>query len=87
MPPDTSELKSSNIMKATVVIMGFICVCLVFIVEKLGSVLELSIRLGAVTNGPLLGLFTLGMIFPSANAKVSHHFVSIDLIFFIKFYF
>ncbi|KAF2899872.1 hypothetical protein ILUMI_06320 [Ignelater luminosus] len=69
MPADTSELKSSNIMKATVVITGFMCVCLVFIVEKLGSVLELSIRLSAVTSGPLLGLFTLGMIFPSANEK------------------
>ncbi|KAF2898113.1 hypothetical protein ILUMI_08055 [Ignelater luminosus] len=69
MSPNTSEVKSSNIMKFTVVIMGIICVCLVFIIEKLGAVLELSIAFGGVTAGSLLGLFTLGTMFPNSNEK------------------
>lgn len=58
-------------MKLLVVILGVICVALVFVVEKLGTVLEISISLGAITGGPVLGLFTMGMLFPFANTKVS----------------
>lgn len=71
MPANTSEVRSSNIMKTMVVIMGILCVCLVFVIEKLGAVLEMNISLGGVTAGPLLGLFTLGMMFPNSNEKVS----------------
>lgn len=70
MPEKTTEQTSSNVMKLLVVINGIICVSLVFIVDKLGAVLELSIRFGGMTAGTLLGLFTLGMLFPSANIKV-----------------
>lgn len=43
---------------------------IVFIVEKLGGLLELAIRIGSVAHGPLLGLFVLGALFPKANSKV-----------------
>ncbi|KAF2883309.1 hypothetical protein ILUMI_22869 [Ignelater luminosus] len=69
MPTDTSEKTASNIMKLIAVITGLISVALVFIVEKLGGVLEVSLSLHGITAGPLLGLFTLGMLFPSANTK------------------
>ena len=65
-----SELKSSIIMKTIVVIIGLICVTLVFVVEKLGALIQASNSMSAITAGPLLGIFTLGILFPSANSTV-----------------
>ncbi|XP_035919646.1 sodium-coupled monocarboxylate transporter 1 [Anopheles stephensi] len=62
-----SEKQTSIIMRAVVAVFGSICVALVLIVEKLGSVLQLSMSLGSVSNGPLLGIFTLGVLIPWAN--------------------
>lgn len=57
-------------MKLTVVILGAICVALVFVVEQADlHVLQLSISLGAITNGPTLGIFSMGMLFPWINGK------------------
>ncbi|XP_050100879.1 sodium-coupled monocarboxylate transporter 1 [Anopheles aquasalis] len=62
-----TEKQTSIIMRAVVAVFGAICVGLVFVVEKLGSVLQLSMSLGSVSNGPLLGIFTLGVLVPWAN--------------------
>lgn len=59
-----TEKQTHYIMRAVVAVFGAICVCLVLVVEKLGAVLQLSMSLGAVTNGPLLGIFTMGVMFP-----------------------
>lgn len=71
MPAGTSDERASSVMKVIVVISGIMCLTLVFLVEKLGGILQLSLTLGGVTNGPLLGLFTVGMLFPYVNADVS----------------
>lgn len=72
MPADITEKTISNIMKLIVVIVGLLSLGLVFVVEKLGGVVEVSLSLHGITAGPLLGLFTLGMLFPFANAKVTN---------------
>lgn len=59
-----TEKQTHYIMRGVVAIFGAICVCLVLVVEKLGAVLQLSMSLGAVTNGPLLGIFTMGVMIP-----------------------
>ncbi|XP_075214684.1 sodium-coupled monocarboxylate transporter 1-like [Lycorma delicatula] len=64
-----SEVNASRLMKAVVIIIGTICTILVFVVEKLGMLIQAGKSLGAITAGPLLGMFTLGMLFPKANAK------------------
>ncbi|XP_067207451.1 sodium-coupled monocarboxylate transporter 1 [Linepithema humile] len=57
-------------MKLTVVVLGTICVALVFVVEQAGThVLQLSISLGSITNGPSFGIFTMGMLLPWINGK------------------
>lgn len=56
-------------MRAVVVIFGSICVALVFVVEQLGAVLQLSMSLGAVSNGPLLGIFTMGVMIPWVHGR------------------
>ncbi|XP_060874215.1 sodium-coupled monocarboxylate transporter 1-like [Metopolophium dirhodum] len=64
-----TDLKASVIMKCIAVISGFICVILVFVVEKLNGILQMSISLGSVTSGALLSVFTLGVCFPWANSR------------------
>lgn len=46
-----TERQTHYIMRGVVAVFGVICVCLVFLVEKLGAVLQLSMSLGAVSNG------------------------------------
>lgn len=77
LPQKTTDEVANRIIKITVVVAGTICVALVFVVEKLGGVIQISGCLSGITTGPLLGLFTLGMLFPQVGAKV-------DVFFFIK---
>uniref|UniRef100_A0A182IL05 Sodium/solute symporter n=1 Tax=Anopheles atroparvus TaxID=41427 RepID=A0A182IL05_ANOAO len=42
------------IMRSVVVGVGALCAALVFVVEKMGTVLQLTMSLEAITNGPLL---------------------------------
>lgn len=51
-------------MRLIVVVFGLGSFGLVFIVEKLGTVLQLSMTLHAITQGPLLGMFTTGICLP-----------------------
>lgn len=41
-------------------------------VEKLGTVLQLTMTFEAITNGPQLGIFSMGILFPWVNSKVSN---------------
>lgn len=62
------------IMRMVVVVMGVICVALVVVVQKMGTVLQLTMSLEAITNGPLLGIFTIGIFLPWINATVSYYY-------------
>ncbi|XP_069699584.1 sodium-coupled monocarboxylate transporter 1-like [Periplaneta americana] len=64
-----SEKIASYILRIMVFIIGAICVFMVFIVEKLGGILQLAYATGGVTSGAFLGLFSLGIFFPRANSK------------------
>lgn len=66
-----TERQTGYIMRFVVVIFGAICVGLVFVVEKLGAVLQLAITLSSVANGPLLGIFTIGVMIPWVGGTVS----------------
>ncbi|CAG9826323.1 unnamed protein product [Diabrotica balteata] len=66
---ELSEKNTYLLMKTTVLITGAVCVGLVFVVEKLGAVLQLTMSIGAIANGPSLGLFTMGILCPWINAK------------------
>lgn len=64
MKKPLTEKQTHYVMRFVVAIFGGICVCLVFLVERLGSVLMLTISLTAISNGPLLGVFTTGVLIP-----------------------
>ncbi|XP_017008571.2 sodium-coupled monocarboxylate transporter 1 [Drosophila takahashii] len=57
------------IMRLVVVGVGALCVCLVYVVEHMGTVLQLTMSLEAITNGPLFGIFTIGLFLPWINGN------------------
>ncbi|XP_005186212.1 sodium-coupled monocarboxylate transporter 1 [Musca domestica] len=64
-----SETAINWIMRSVVVSVGVLCVFLVYIVEHMGTVLQLTMSLEAITNGPLLGIFTIGVFMPWINGN------------------
>lgn len=53
----------------TVVILGILCVGMVFVVDRLGDIFQLSMTVTGITAGAMLGLFSLGMLVPWATTK------------------
>ncbi|XP_058984481.1 sodium-coupled monocarboxylate transporter 1 isoform X4 [Musca domestica] len=66
---DISERTTGLIMRTVVVICGLSSIGLVYVVEKLGMVLQLSATLQSIVYGPMLGIFTVGMLMPWLNEK------------------
>lgn len=64
-----SEKKAVLVLKVTVVICGALLICLVTQIENMGDIFPLSVNFQSLGGGPLLGMFTLGVLFPRANAK------------------
>lgn len=59
-----SERTSSWIMRGTVLIVGTSSVGLVYVVQKLGTILQLAMSVPATCIGSLFGVFALGMFAP-----------------------
>ncbi|XP_039490993.1 sodium-coupled monocarboxylate transporter 1-like isoform X3 [Drosophila santomea] len=65
-----TEHQTAVIMRVCTVLIGVMSVALVFVVEQMGShVMQLSMTVGSVAQGPLLGLFVMGLLCPSINSK------------------
>lgn len=65
-------------MKCLAVILGVVVTGLVFIVEKLGPVFQVSNSLAGIMQGSFLGMFTIGMTSHTANTKVKILFIVIS---------
>ncbi|CAH2050162.1 unnamed protein product, partial [Iphiclides podalirius] len=63
-----SEKQTNWLLKGVVILLGIICLGLVFIVEKMGTILQLTMTLEAMTMGPQLGVFTMGILMPWIDA-------------------
>lgn len=64
-----TERQTAFMLRSIVVIFGIACMGLVSIVEKLGMVLQLATMTSAVTMGPLLGIYAMGVCLPWINAR------------------
>lgn len=50
---------------------GILCTFLTVPISLLGQLLQAALGLFGILSGPILGVFTLGLLFPQANAKVT----------------
>ena len=75
---DKSETRSTFVLKIIVLLMGIVGTCLVFVLERLGEILSVMSLVFGIAQGPLLGLFSLGMLVPRANSKVNTYFVCLE---------
>ena len=50
---------------------GLLCIGMAYVASQLGGVLEAALSILGLIGGPLVGLFTLALIFPFANSWVS----------------
>ncbi|KAF5303900.1 hypothetical protein FQA39_LY01685 [Lamprigera yunnana] len=69
VPKETSQKTVSNILKLIVLVSGIVSTLLVLVIEKLQGMFLVHTALIAVTLGPMLGIFTLGLLIPMANSK------------------
>nr|XP_039253944.1 sodium-coupled monocarboxylate transporter 1-like [Styela clava] len=54
--------------KIFVVIYGAICMAMAVLASQLGGVLQAALSINGIVGGPMVGLFTLGMILPWSNS-------------------
>ncbi|KAG4074821.1 hypothetical protein HA402_014375 [Bradysia odoriphaga] len=64
-----TERQTSVLMKGVVFMVGIASTALVFVVAKLGTVLQLQMSIAGVTAGPVFGVFTMGMLMPWVKRK------------------
>lgn len=73
-------------MRLVVVVFGISSIFMVYVVEHLGMVLQLSASLQSSLYGPMLGIFTVGMLMPWVGEKVSSHHLENREYFHLNFY-
>lgn len=59
-----SDRTSAYIMRGTVLLLGTISVALVYVVQHLGAVLQLSMSIPPACFAPLLGIYIIGFLIP-----------------------
>ncbi|TSK13226.1 Sodium-coupled monocarboxylate transporter 1 [Bagarius yarrelli] len=64
-----SERQLSWASKGLSVFYGVACIGLAGLVSMMGGLLQTAVSVMGALNGPLLGLFSLGILFPSTNSK------------------
>lgn len=64
MKNGVSEKLSKYIMRGTVLVLGVLSVALVYIVQHMGAVLQLSMSIPTACFGPMLGVYIVGFVIP-----------------------
>jgi sodium-coupled monocarboxylate transporter 8/12 len=71
LPKNITEKTKCTVLKLIVITTGIVCLAMNFIVDHLGAIIPLNMAIVAISNGPLLGVFTVGLLFPRVRAKAS----------------
>ncbi|XP_068128905.1 sodium-coupled monocarboxylate transporter 1 [Hyperolius riggenbachi] len=66
--PSFSETKLSWISKGTSLLYGAVCIAMAGLASLMGGLLQAALSIFGMVGGPLLGLFSLGILFPFANS-------------------
>ncbi|XP_049305341.1 sodium-coupled monocarboxylate transporter 1-like isoform X2 [Bactrocera dorsalis] len=64
-----SETTVAIVMRTIVIVFGVSAIGLVYIVEKMGMVLQLSATMQSISYGPMLGIFSTGVLMPWISEK------------------
>ncbi|XP_036717224.1 sodium-coupled monocarboxylate transporter 2 [Balaenoptera musculus] len=67
--PHLSDKLSTWISKGLCLLFGVICTSMAVAASLLGSVVQAALSIHGMCGGPMLGLFSLGILFPSVNWK------------------
>lgn len=65
--PNIKEKTAAMLTTILALVFGVICLGLTYVASLLGGILQAALSLFGMLGAPMLGLFTLGMIFPWAN--------------------
>ncbi|XP_030056556.1 sodium-coupled monocarboxylate transporter 2 [Microcaecilia unicolor] len=64
-----SDRKSTWISKGLCIVFGVICTSMAVAASLMGSIVQAALSIHGMCGGPMLGLFTLGIVFPWSNWK------------------
>eukprot|EP00079_Xenopus_tropicalis_P035067 XP_017948838.1 PREDICTED: sodium-coupled monocarboxylate transporter 2 [Xenopus tropicalis] len=64
-----SDRKSTWISKGLCVLFGILCTVMAVVASFMGGVVQAALSIHGMCGGPMLGLFTLGIVFPWSNWK------------------
>ncbi|XP_040266359.1 sodium-coupled monocarboxylate transporter 2 [Bufo bufo] len=64
-----SDRKSTWISKGLCVLFGILCTVMAVVASLMGGVVQAALSIHGMGGGPMLGLFTLGILFPWTNWK------------------
>lgn len=65
---DITDERAGTLSKVIAVMFGIVSVALVAAAENLGNITQAALSIFGMISGPILGVFTLGMLFPWANS-------------------
>ncbi|XP_068607830.1 sodium-dependent multivitamin transporter-like [Brachionichthys hirsutus] len=67
--PVMTEKRATLLSKTLAMSYGLLCLAMAYLTHLLGdSILQVALKIFGVVGGPILGLFCLGIFFPSANS-------------------
>uniref|UniRef100_A0A8D0G8G5 Solute carrier family 5 member 12 n=1 Tax=Sphenodon punctatus TaxID=8508 RepID=A0A8D0G8G5_SPHPU len=67
--PNLSENLNTWISKGLCIVFGVVCTSMAVAASLMGGVVQASLSIHGMCGGPMLGLFTLGIVFPCSNWK------------------
>ncbi|KAK7797933.1 hypothetical protein U0070_000475 [Myodes glareolus] len=67
--PHLSDKKGTWISKGLCLLFGILCTSMAVVASFMGSVVQAALSILGMCGGPMLGLFTLGIVFPFVNWK------------------
>lgn len=62
-----SEKKATLVSRILAIFLGLLCLVMTYGVSKLGGILQAALALYGCLSAPMLGVFSLGMLFPWSN--------------------
>ncbi|XP_051885587.1 sodium-coupled monocarboxylate transporter 2 isoform X3 [Pristis pectinata] len=65
--PNVSDKRSTWISKGLCIVFGVACTSMAVAASSMGGIIQAALSIHGMCGGPMLGLFSLGILFPCAN--------------------